>query len=190
MSEIILFLFAYLLGNLLTGQIIAKSFYRKNLYKEGSGNAGARNAGRIFGKSAFVFTFLGDAAKGGIVVLISRYFDFSPSVQVAALSLVIIGHICPIFFRFHGGKGMSTFIGGFLVFQPVLFMVFILIFLCFYLLMRSLTMAGMVAVLSYPIIMTFSIYQLPAIVLCACISVIVIFAHRQNIKEYLQKKGK
>ncbi len=188
MCELILFLLAYLLGNVLTGQMIANSFYRKNLYEEGSGNIGARNAGRIFGKSAFVFTFLGDAAKGGIIVLISRYFDFSPSVQLVALFMATIGHIFPVLFRFHGGKGMSTFIGGFLVFQPVIFVVFILVFLCFYLFMKSFTMAGMVAVLSYPIMMIFYSYQLPEIIFSTCISVLVIFAHRQNIKEYLQKK--
>lgn len=188
MNELLLFVFAYLLGNVLTGQIIAKFFYGKKLHIEGSGNVGARNAGRVFGKTAFVLTFLGDAGKGGIVILVSRYFDFSPSVQLAALLFVVGGHIFPILFRFNGGKGASTFIGGFLTFHPLLFILFICVFLGFYFWLKSFTMAGMVAVGSYPIVMLLVPYPIVEVAWSACISVLVLFAHRQTIKEHLQKK--
>lgn len=190
MRVLLILLFAYLLGNILTGQMIAKSLYRKNLHIEGSGNVGARNAGRVFGRTAFVLTFLGDAAKGGSVIILGRYFDFSSSFQLAVLFMVVIGHIFPIFFRFHGGKGMSTFIGGFLMFNPLLFGLFLCVFLCFYFFLRSFTISGMVAVGSYPIMMMFYPYPIQAIVYSICISGVVLFAHRQNIKGYFQKKDK
>ncbi|MCJ7840826.1 glycerol-3-phosphate acyltransferase [Lederbergia sp. NSJ-179] len=189
MIEIIFFLFAYFIGNLLTGQLLAKGFYHKDLYLEGSGNVGARNAGRIFGKTAFLLTFFGDAGKGAIVMICSQYMGLPPSKQLLALFLAILGHIFPVLFRFKGGKGMATFIGGVLAFHPLLFALFVGVFLCLYVLMRSLTMAGMIAVVSLPMIMVFYSYSTIEIILSFCISGLVLFAHRQNMKLRVQKGG-
>ncbi|MBW8348358.1 glycerol-3-phosphate acyltransferase [Bacillus sp. IITD106] len=183
MREILLFLGAYVVGNILTGYVIAKFFYQKDIHLEGSGNVGARNAGRIFGKKAFVITFLGDAGKGAIIVLIAKWLGFSVEAQVLALFFVVLGHIFPVLFHFKGGKGMSTFIGGLLVFDPLLFSAFAGVFILSYFFFKSLTLSGMTAVLLLPAIIYFFTFDLYLILFAILLSAIVIFAHRQNIRD-------
>ena len=129
---ILLLVGSYLLGNVLTGSIISKLFYKKEIRAEGSGNPGARNAGRLYGKKAFIITFLGDAVKGIIAVLVARLIGLGPEIELLALFAVVLGHVYPVLFKFHGGKGISTFIGGFLLFNPLVFAVFIGVFLILY----------------------------------------------------------
>lgn len=183
MKEIILLIFAYVIGNVLTGHVLAKIFYGKEIYHEGSGNAGARNAGRLFGKPAFVITFFGDAWKGAIVVLVARWLGCSLEWQLLLLLAVIIGHIFPVMLHFRGGKGMSSYIGGMLAFHPLLFSIFSGVFIVFYLILRSATLAGMAALLILPFFMIPFSFGWPAIIIAWIISMLVILAHRRNIIE-------
>ncbi|MBS4209193.1 glycerol-3-phosphate acyltransferase [Bacillus sp. FJAT-50079] len=182
MIKLIWLVSAYALGNLLTGYVLAKTVYHKEIRQEGSGNAGARNAGRLFGKKAFIFTFLGDASKGALLILMAKWLGFAAEWQMLLLLSVVLGHIYPVFLQWKGGKGMSTYIGGILAFDPILFCLFAIIFLIFYPLLRSFTIAGMIAVGLYPLLMLFY-YRWEAVVISLMISVIIIFAHRQNLRE-------
>ena len=183
MKELLLVIGAYSIGNIMTGHLLGKIFYGREIRKEGSGNAGARNAGRILGKKAFVITFFGDALKGVAAVLFAKWLDFPSEWQLLVLFAVIIGHVFPVAFKFGGGKGMSTFIGGVLTFDPLLFSVFAGVFLIFYLIFRSLTLAGVVAVFFLPVLIRFFPYSAITILTSILLSAIIIFAHRQNIKE-------
>ena len=78
---------------------------------------------------------------------------------------------------------MSAFVGGVLAFHPLLFSIFACIFLIFFLIIRSLTLAGMIAVLILPVIIFLYSYSVPTVIAAIFISAIVVFAHRQNIKE-------
>lgn len=112
------------------GYLVTKLLYHNDIRFDGSGNVGARNAGRLHGKKAFVVIFLGDALKGVLVILIARYFGFSDHIQLVGLGLAILGHLKPITLKFKGGKGISTFIGGIIMFEPLLILVIILAFYC------------------------------------------------------------
>lgn len=183
MKNVLLILGAYAFGNILTGYVLAKYIYHQEIQNAGSGNIGARNAGRLFGKKAFIITAIADGSKGIIIVLIAKACGFSSTYQLILLFAVIIGHIFPIVFRFKGGKGMATFTGGLLAFEPLLFLSFVCVFIIFFLIIRSLTIAAMIAVASVPLLMLFFSHPLLEILLYGCISIIVIFAHRQNIRE-------
>lgn len=187
MKVIILFIVAYLIGNLLTAHFVSRLLYKGNIHDVGSGNAGARNAGRMFGKKAFIFTFLGDAAKGAAVIIAAKCFGFSLTVQLFALLGVILGHLFPVFFRFKGGKGMSTFAGGMLACQPLLFAVLLVLFIPFYLISRSLTIGALGAIASIPFVMIFFSYKPVIIFIGALISFFIILSHRHNIKEKILK---
>lgn len=182
MDLFVLFLFAYLLGNLLTGSFISKLFYRKDILTEGSGNPGARNAGRLYGKWAFVCTFIGDAAKGMVVVFLANWFEFGTTVELLALLAVVLGHMYPVLSKFRGGKGVSTWLGGLLAFNPVLILLIIAVFLIFYPFNKSVTTTGMIAVLFVPVGVSISYGWVPFFI-ASLLSLLILFAHRENLKK-------
>lgn len=182
---ILLLLCAYLLGNLLTAQIVSNVFFKKAIRNEGSGNPGARNIGRIFGKKAFVATFIGDAAKGALAVFAANYFEFGSVVELLALLAVTVGHIYPVFYKFQGGKGVSTFIGGILAFNPILVVLLIGVFLIIYPFTKSFSIAGFVAIIILPFGVFMRYGDLEFILVFALVA-LLLFAYRDSFR---WKKG-
>ena len=181
------FVLSYFIGNIMTGYFIVRGFGKQDIRKQGSGNVGARNAGRLYGKSAFFLTFLGDAGKGALVIILARLLHFSVEIQLIGLAIAIIGHLKPMMLMFKGGKGISTFIGGMVAFDPFLVPVMIPGFLLFYLLTKSATLAGLGSFLLIP---AFFLYQNHSLVSCLTIVIIlclIYMAHYENIFERLKK---
>ncbi|WP_052404894.1 glycerol-3-phosphate 1-O-acyltransferase PlsY [Bacillus rubiinfantis] len=179
------FVSAYLIGNIMFGYLVMKYLHGKDIRMIGSGNVGARNAGRFGGKSAFVIIFLGDALKGVTVILLGRYLGYSEAMQLLGLGFAVIGHIKPITLKFKGGKGISTFIGGILAFQPLLTLVIISAFLVFYPLTKSFTLAGLGTLFMIPVVLLIGSDKVINCFIIFTIIILILLAHSQNIKERL-----
>lgn len=169
------------------GFLVMRLLYGVDIRKAGSGNVGARNAGRFGGKTAFLLIFLGDALKGTAVILLARSLHYSETVQLLGLGCAIIGHIKPITLKLKGGKGVSTFIGGMLAFQPWLASIIISAFLILYTFTKSFTFAGLGSFLTIPIVMLLESKTWQIVLIVAAIVGLVILAHIENMKERLRK---
>ena len=174
---------AYLIGNFMTAYFLVKIFHKENILQKGSNNIGARNAGRLYGKTFFVLTFLGDACKGVLVIIIAIFLDFSSSIQLLGLGMAILGHVKPVILKFHGGKGISTFIGGILAFEPLCFFVIIGGFLLSYVIIRSFTLAGLVSLIIIPFFFYYENYSIQAVVISLIVIIFLLFLHWPNIRE-------
>lgn len=172
------------------GYLVTKVIYREDLRLHGTGNVGARNAGRLHGKTAFVLIFLGDALKGALVILAARYLQFSETIQLLGLALAILGHLKPITLKFKGGKGISTFIGGIIAFDPIAVPVIILAFGVLYPFLKSFTMAGLGAFLFIPVILFFKNNDWLSCILEIIIIIMLYLAHTENIKERLKPNAR
>jgi len=97
----------YGFGCFSTGYVVGKA-NKIDIRKYGSGNAGTTNALRILGWKAGIITFLGDAIKALIPVLLVRYFLQGDSYgQLLSLYTglgVVLGHNFPFWLNFKGGK--------------------------------------------------------------------------------------
>ena len=105
-------LIGYFCGSFSSGYIVGKA-YHLDIRKQGSGNAGATNALRTLGIKGGLLTFLGDAFKVIIPVLILRFYfpTLSPCWEVYALYLglgAVLGHNFPVWLKFKGGKGIAV----------------------------------------------------------------------------------
>ncbi len=165
------------------GYIVLKVLYRQDIRQLGSRNVGARNAGTLHGKTAFILTFLGDALKGVLVIVIARFLHFSEHIQLIGLALAVIGHLKPITLKFKGGKGISTFIGGGLAFQPLVAPVILAAFSLLYPWIKSFTLAGLAALLSIPACLFIMQYDWISCTLVVGILLLIFLAHAENIKE-------
>jgi glycerol-3-phosphate acyltransferase PlsY len=101
---------SYLLGSIPFGIVITRALGLGDLRQIGSGNIGATNVLRTGNKPAALATLLLDAGKGGIAVLLARWWVGEDAAQIAAASS-FLGHLFPVWLGFKGGKGVATFLG-------------------------------------------------------------------------------
>lgn len=186
MMAILYYIGSYFIGNVLTGYLFVKIFHHSNLQISGSGNPGARNAGRLYGKKAFIVTFLGDAFKGSLIIIIGRLLDLTEVEQLIGLTLAVIGHIKPILFRFKGGKGISTFIGGVITFEPFVIPAIIIVFLLVYPFTKSFTLSGLASLCFIPFAIYFFQNAISPIWVLALLIIIIILAHAENLKKRIK----
>jgi glycerol-3-phosphate acyltransferase PlsY len=120
----------YLLGSIPFGLIISRRKAKVDVRQYGSGKTGATNVLRTAGSKAAALVACLDASKGvlavvfaGLIVggdyLVVGNFSWGMLVaQVMAALAAIAGHIWPVFLRFHGGRGVATFLGGLVALCP------------------------------------------------------------------------
>jgi acyl phosphate:glycerol-3-phosphate acyltransferase len=114
MSIIAFAALAYLLGSVSFAVIISRAFALPDPRTYGSGNPGATNVLRSGRKTAAALTLFGDGAKGWLAVFIAQRLSEPATVELAmacAALAAVVGHMYPLFFRFKGGKGVSTALG-------------------------------------------------------------------------------
>jgi glycerol-3-phosphate acyltransferase PlsY len=106
---------AYLFGSLSFAVIVSRAFGLPDPHSYGSGNPGATNVLRTGNKLAALLTLVGDGAKGWLAVFLAQRFAWKFGVDDTGIALVaaavFVGHLWPVFFRFRGGKGVSTAAG-------------------------------------------------------------------------------
>ncbi len=118
---------SYLIGAVPFGFLIAR-WRGVDIFKAGSGNIGATNVGRVLGWDYGILVFILDFAKGALPVAaaagwLARTLNASDSVfrtalPVAAGLAAFLGHLFPIYLRFHGGKGVATGAGVVTILLP------------------------------------------------------------------------
>src|SRR5688572_14741838 len=110
-------LVAYLVGGIPFGYLVAR-WRGVDIFHAGSGNIGATNVGRVLGRRYGVVVLVLDFAKGaGPVVAALLIKDWASQrlsieltsgiLEVGAGLAAFLGHIFPIYLRFHGGKGVA-----------------------------------------------------------------------------------
>jgi glycerol-3-phosphate acyltransferase PlsY len=131
---LIIFALSYIVGSIPFAYIIVRLFFRKDISKEGSGNVGAMNSYEVTGRKWVGFlVFLFDFLKGISVVLISRHLIPDDDFAILAASFsVVLGHNFSLFLRFKGGKGLATSAGVLLLIQPIILLLWVILWLLIY----------------------------------------------------------
>ena len=106
---------AYLVGSLSFAVIVSRSMGLNDPRTYGSKNPGATNVLRSGSKAAAVATLLLDALKGWLPVVLVKWFGSPYGLGDGTVAMVglaaFLGHLFPVFFRFVGGKGVTTALG-------------------------------------------------------------------------------
>ena len=180
-QHLLLALFAYLLGSVPTGLLLAKAF-GVDIRSTGSGNIGATNVYRTLGRSVGVLTLLGDCLKGVIPVIVTKQLDL-PDVWIAAVGVAaFLGHVYTIFLGFKGGKGVATALGVFIAVSPRAVLIALALFVAVVWIWRYISLGSITAAGAFPIL-AFIVDGRPAIVaMTIIISFLVIYKHKENIQ--------
>jgi acyl phosphate:glycerol-3-phosphate acyltransferase len=179
-SEILLVIFAYLLGSVPTGYLLGY-FSGVDVRKAGSGNVGATNVARVAGKKLGLLTLLGDAAKGMIPVYLARKLGMDVDIVAFAALAAFLGHLYPLFLRFQGGKGVATALGALLVLTPAATGASLLVFLTVIAATRIVSLASMIAAAAAPVAVWLLGYPPIVIGLTVAMALLIIWRHQHNI---------
>jgi len=148
----------------------------------GSGNVGAANVLRTTGKQLGVIVMALDILKGALTVLLAAAVQGTPSAMAAAGTAAVVGHIYPVWLRFHGGKGVAVAAGVFSVLAPVATVVAATVFLIVVWLSRVISLGSVAATVTLPSAALLS--GAPASVVAAAVGTgsLILFRHRANLR--------
>jgi len=185
-NQLLIILFAYLVGSISSGIIVSRFFNLPDPRTIGSKNPGATNVMRSGNKKAAIFTLLGDLLKAILVLAIAEYLGFNDLIIVCVALAVLIGHIYPIFYKFQGGKGVATAIGILFALNFKLALIVASIWLLVFGIWRYSSLAAIVAAISAPIIAIFILRdQSLYCIAFTLITIIILFKHQANIRKLL-----
>lgn len=182
----------YVCGLLQSGYLIGR-LSGMDIRNYGSGNAGTTNVLRVLGKQKALFTFLGDALKGFIPVLIVKFLvcpavpSLNPEFAQLFIGLaVVLGHDYPFYLKFKGGKGIATTAAVMMAFDWRMGVCCFIIFMVTVALTRYVSLSSIL--LSIGIVVEILIFypgRWELFVLIVFYAYFAIYRHRANIKRLL-----
>ena len=188
MTGLLTTLIAYLLGSIPFGYLIVRWQRGIDVRSTGSGSIGATNVMRNVGIVGFVATFLLDAGKGWLAVLLaSKMTSDDPTLVAAAAFAAVLGHCFPFWLHFRGGKGVATGVGVFIAIAPWQVVLVLVIFAVVVAIWRYISLGSIVATAAFPILVHFMKHPPFQVVLGAAgAALIIIGRHHANIARLLK----
>ncbi len=177
-------LFAYLLGSIPFGVLLAK-LKHVDLRQHGSGNIGATNVARTLGKTAGILTLLGDCGKGYLAPWVaSLLLDTHWGIAMAGL-MAFLGHIFSVFLKFKGGKGVATGLGVFLYLMPEAGLSSIVVFVISLAFTRYVSVSSILAAISIPWLGIYFNASGPPVYVATVAAIITTIRHHENIQRLI-----
>lgn len=189
---------SYLVGSIPTAYIFGRLIKGVDIRKFGSGNVGATNALRLLGKGWGVTVLVLDILKGALpVIILAELFGAKTHLTLDTFCILIglsciCGHNWTIFLKFKGGKGVATTLGVLIGLSAkiaglkVILGLTIFIWLATFILSRIISLASVMAALSFPLLTLLFRPSYPIILIGLLLSAFIILRHKSNIKRILK----
>ena len=187
-STVFIFL-AYLIGSISFAVVVSWYFDLPDPHSYGSGNPGATNVLRTGKKTAAALTLVGDAAKGAIALWLAKHlapeFDLGETTLAAVAFAAFIGHLFPLYFRFKGGKGVSTAAGILLALDARIAGIALLAWLVAVFGLRYSSLASMVAAVAGSAATFYFLGWGPFSWMVVAMTALLLWRHRANIERLM-----
>ena len=190
LTQFIVILVAYALGCFAVGYYLVRWRTGKDLHDMGSGATGGRNTGRVLGKSGAIITGIGDILKGVLAMAIALRFELEPWALACVMVAVLLGHVYPIQLGFKGGKGLSAAFGAVLLYDYRIALLTAIIALALLFITRRNEFFFLMGMVSSPIFAFAFGHRFEIIIGVAILILIILFAHRENIRTALHRNGR
>ncbi|WP_352419932.1 glycerol-3-phosphate 1-O-acyltransferase PlsY [Proteiniborus sp.] len=185
-NVIAVMIISYGLGNFATSYILGKVFKKTDIRKHGSGNAGATNALRVFGVKLAAATFVIDALKGVLAVIIGRLILGDVGGLIGGV-FVVVGHNWPVLLKFKGGKGIASTIGVATTINYQIALICIVVGLVIVIITKYVSLGSITAISLLPILAVVMVrpFDFNFFIFCLILTSMAIFRHRSNIKRLI-----
>ncbi len=171
---------AYLIGSIDFGVIVPR-LMGIDIYAQGSGNPGTSNVFRTLGKGPAALVLLGDGAKGAVAAAVGQSVG-GEVVAAAAGFFAVVGHVFPLWHRFHGGRGVATAIGVAIFLAPVSGLVLAVVWLVIVLVWKVASIASLTAMALYVPAIAVAGHRDASLWFVVAIVVLVVARHLPNIR--------
>ena len=183
-----LLIVSYLIGSISSAIIISKALGLPDPRTQGSKNPGATNVLRLGGKKIAVFVLFFDGLKGAVPVFIGVYYGFGLIALTLTALCAFLGHVFPVFFRFRGGKGVATYIGGLVAINFLAGLIFSIIWLVVAKVLKISSMSALIATALSPFYFYLITGEIVSTLIIGLISLLIFYTHRDNIKRLINKE--
>lgn len=174
-------LFGYAVGSVPFAYLLARRV-GIDVRVAGSGNVGAANVLRTTGMPLGLTVMVLDIGKGAATVLAAYAGAGSHHSLAAAGAAAIVGHIYPIWLRFHGGKGVAVAAGVFSVLAPFATMLAAAVFFATVSLTRIVSLGSVAATVTLPSVAWLAGSPPPVIAAAIGTGALILFRHRANLR--------
>ena len=178
----------YLLGNASVGILISKLYGVMDIRRHGSGNAGSTNVLRTLGWVPSLLTLLGDCLKAYLAAELGRALCGDTGMLLGGVCAVL-GHDFPVFFRFHGGKGIASSLGVIIAVDPWIALALLALVVAITAFTRYVSVGSICASILYPVLVA-ALHVGNAnygwyVASSAFMGALALFCHRKNIVRLL-----
>lgn len=176
----------YLAGSIPFAVLVSRVLGLPDPRTYGSGNIGATNVLRSGHRIAALLTLLGDVGKGWAAVLVARLLGVNEEGTALVGFAAFVGHVFPVWLRFHGGKGVATAAGVLIALDWRVGAAAIVAWLAIALVTRYSSLAAIVAAVCAPAATWYLLGAGPFFAAVAAMGVILVLRHRANIAKLLR----
>ena len=187
----------YLWGSLNSAIIVVRLLEHEDIREKGSKNAGLTNVLRVYGNRDALVTLICDLFKGIIAVVAARlivsnlldvtFFGNSIFIGYVAGFFSMLGHIFPIYYGFHGGKGVLITATTLIAVDPISCASAIVVFAIVLTVTKYVSVGSISAAVAFPIITIASqtVRGTPGrwenLLMSVLICGLIIYMHKPNI---------
>lgn len=148
----------------------------------GSGNVGAANVLRTAGAWRAAVVMALDVAKGAGAVLLALAATGGAPIAALTGAAAVVGHIYPVWLRFHGGKGVAVAAGVFSVLAPAATAIVAFLFLVTVWMTRYVSLGSIAATLALPPVAWLAGAPRAVVSAAAATGALILFRHRANLR--------
>ena len=146
----------------------------------GSGNVGAANVLRTTGAWRGALVMALDVGKGIAAVAIAYVMSGGAALAAITGAAAVVGHIYPVWLRFHGGKGVAVAAGVFTMLSPLATAIAAGLFLVTVWITRYISLGSIAATLALPPAAWLTGEPRAVVLAAAGSAALILFRHRSN----------
>lgn len=176
----------YLIGSIPFAVVVSRAMGLEDPRSYGSGNPGATNVLRSGNKAAAALTLLGDAAKGWFAVWLARGLEAPAEIVAVTAVAAFLGHVFPVWLRFHGGKGVATAAGVLLALDWRMALAVLAVWLVVVVATRYSSLGAVVAALFAPAAAYYVFGMGPYFLAVVTMGALLLWRHEANIRKLLR----
>lgn len=146
----------------------------------GSGNVGATNVLRTTGPWRGVIVMALDMSKGMAAVALATLLAGGTALIALSGAAAIVGHIYPVWLKFHGGKGVAVAAGVFTMLSPAAAAAAAVLFVVTAWVTRYISLASIAATVALPPAAWILGSPMPVVLVAVGSAGLILFRHRAN----------